>query len=65
MGILIWDPISPFYIKSLGVKISPISTAILNLEENILITNKLLKKPLNNCCRTLQADEQYSRFLNY
>lgn len=65
MGILIWDPFSPFYIKSLGVKISPISTAILNLEENILITNKLLKKPLNNCCRTLQADEQYSRFLNY
>lgn len=37
MGILIWDPISPFYIKSLGVKISPISTAILNLKENILI----------------------------
>lgn len=53
MGILIWDLFSFFYIKLLGVKIFFIFIVILNLEENILIINKLLKKFLNNCCRIL------------
>lgn len=68
MGKLIWASFGPFYIKLLGVKVSPISTDILKFEKkSVLITNKQLKKTttLNNCCKTLYADEQYSRFLNY
>lgn len=68
MGKLIWASFGPFYIKLLGVKVSPISTDILKFEKKKCFDNKqaIEKKPtLNNCCKTLYADEQYSRFLNY
>lgn len=44
MGILIWDPFSPFYIKSLGVKISPIYTAILKFKRKYFDNKQAIEK---------------------
>lgn len=44
MGKLIWAPFGPFYIKSLGVKVSPISTDILKFKRKYFDNKQSIEK---------------------